>query len=111
MPSGPPLNVKAITMSSTSILVKWTPPNELDQNGVITRYIVKYSSLGHEASINTTDNNTQTLVTGLEKYTTYYFTVQAVNVIGVGPPSVGDANNTTFEDCKFVTTLLVTLHW
>lgn len=99
-PSGPPLNVKALTKSSTSILVKWNPPNELDRNGVITHYVVNYSSLGSEASINTTNNATEILVTGLKKYTTYYFTVLAVNKIGVGPPSVDDAKNTTSEDCK-----------
>jgi len=97
-PSGPPLNVRAITMSSTSIFVKWSPPNELDRNGVITHYIVKYSSLGTESSINTTDNATQILVKSLTKYTNYSFTVWAVNKIGVGPPSVEDVRNTTSED-------------
>ena len=102
-PSGPPLNVQALTQSSTSILVKWSPPNELDRNGVITRYVVKYSSLSTEAFANTTDNATEILVTHLKKYATFSFTVRAVNEIGVGPPSVDDAKNTTFEDCKFVT--------
>ncbi len=99
-PSGAPLNVKAFTKSSTSILVQWNPPNELDRNGVITHYIVQYSSLGTQASINTTDNTTEILVTRLKKYTTYYFTVRAVNKIGVGPRSKDDAQNTTSEDCK-----------
>lgn len=102
-PSGPPLNVQALTNSSTSILVKWDPPNELDRNGVITHYMVNYSSLSGEASINTTDNSTEILVTHLRKYTSYYFTVRAVNKIGVGPPSGGDVKNTTFEDGKFAT--------
>ncbi|KAL9967588.1 hypothetical protein ACROYT_G025850 [Oculina patagonica] len=97
-PSGAPLNVKAFTKSSTSILVQWNPPNELDRNGVITHYIVQYSSLGTQASINTTDNTTEILVTRLKKYTTYYFTVRAVNKIGVGPRSKDDAQNTTSED-------------
>ena len=100
-PSGSPRNVKALAMSSTSILVKWNPPNELDRNGVITKYIVKYYSLGIEGLVNTTDNTTQKLVTHLRKYTEYYFTVQAVNEIGAGPPSVDDAKNRTLEDCKF----------
>ena len=103
-PSGPPLNVKALTRSSTSILVKWSPPSKLDRNGIITHYIVKYSSLNSESSINTTDNATQILVTGLRKYTNYSFTLRAVNEIGVGPPSVEDARNTTSEDGKCVTT-------
>ena len=88
-------------MSSTSILVKWNPPNELDRNGVITKYILNYDSLGNEALVNITDNTTQKLVTHLRKYTEYHFTVQAVNEIGAGPPSIDDAKNRTLEDCKF----------
>ena len=99
-PSGPPLDVLALTKSSTSILVKWNPPSELDRNGVITHYIVTYNeSLGSETSITTSDNRTQKLVSSLRKYSPYYFTVQAVNNIGVGPPSVA-VINTTAEDSK-----------
>lgn len=65
---------------------------------------MKYSSRNSESSINTTDNATQILVAGLRKYTNYSFTLRAVNEIGVGPPSVEDARNTTFEDGKCVAT-------
>ena len=94
-------------MSSTSILVEWSPPNELDRNGIITHYIVKYSFLDGESSINTTDNATHILLTNLRKYTNYSFTIRAVNNVGVGPPSVDDARNTTFEDGMFVATFTV----
>jgi len=106
-PSGPPLNVRALTMSSTSIFVEWNPPSELDRNGIITHYIVNYSSPDSESSINTTDNATQILVTNLTKYTNYSFTVWAVNKIGVGPPSVDDVRNTTSEDGKCAATFTV----
>ena len=90
----------ALTKSSTSILVKWNPPRELDRNGVITHYIVTYNeSLGGETNITTFDNRTRKLVSGLREYSPYYFTVQAVNNIGVGPPSVA-VSNTTGEDSK-----------
>ena len=92
-----------LTQSSTSILVKWNPPLELDRNGIITHYVVKYNaSLGQVANITTPDNRTQANVTQLGKYTPYYFTVQAVNEIGLGPPSAAVVN-TTFEDCKLFT--------
>ena len=112
-PSGPPLNVKALTRSSTSILVEWSPPSKLDRNGIITHYIVKYSSLNSESSINTTDNATQILVTNLRKFTNYSFTVRAVNNIGIGPPSGDDARNITSEDGKCVLTFTVIsrAHW
>lgn len=101
-PSGPPLNVAVFAESSTSLLVKWNPPTELERNGVITYYIIRYASLGEESSINTTDNTTQKLIPHLRKFTKYYVTVQAVNDIGAGPPSVNDTMNTTLEDCKCV---------
>ena len=101
-PSGPPLNVAVFAESSTSLLVKWNPPTELERNGVITYYIIRYTSLGEESSINTTDNTTQKLIPHLRKFTEYYVTVQAVNDIGAGPPSVNDTKNTTLEDCKCV---------
>lgn len=82
--------------------MKWSPPHDLDRNGIITHYIVKYVSRGTETNISTPDNSTQILVRPLTKYASYNFTVQAVNKIGVGPPSVAVAN-TTFEDCKFTT--------
>ena len=100
-PSGPPLDVVALTNSSTSILVKWNPPSELDRNGVITHYIVTYNvSLGSETNITTSENSTQKLVSNLRKYSPYNFTVRAVNNIGVGPPSVA-VINTTAEDSKY----------
>ena len=68
---------------------------------------MKYSSLNSESAINTTDNATQILVTSLRKYTNYSFTVRAVNEIGVGPPSVNNARNTTSEDGKCVATFKV----
>ncbi|XP_068670555.1 receptor-type tyrosine-protein phosphatase F-like [Montipora foliosa] len=97
-PSGPPRSIRAIPKSSTSILVKWVPPPELDRNGIITHYIVKYNvSSGKEANVTTRDNDTEALVTQLGKYTSYSFTVQAVNEIGVGPPSQAIFTR-TFED-------------
>ena len=64
---------------------------------------MKYNvSLGKEANITTSDNSTQYIVQQLRKYSPYYFTVQAVNKIGVGPPSVAVVNVTS-EDGKFAT--------
>ena len=96
----------ALTQSSTSILVKWNQPLELDRNGIITHYIVKFNvSWGQVANITTPDNRTQAEVTQLGKYATYYFTVQAENMIGVGPPSAAVVN-TTFEDGKLLTVVV-----
>lgn len=101
-PSGPPQNVAALTESSESILVSWKPPKLSDINGLISQYRVSYNaSAGREVHLNRTGNITSLLVTQLRKYTSYYFTVKAVNVIGAGPAS-DPVFNTTFEDGKFV---------
>ena len=39
-PSGTPNTIQITTLSSTSIEVRWLPPDLLDQNGVITGYTV-----------------------------------------------------------------------
>ena len=44
-PSGEPTNVTIQVLSSTSILLKWEPPQFSQQNGVISGYTVLITSL------------------------------------------------------------------
>ena len=39
-PSGTPNAIKVHILSSTSIEVRWLPPDFLDQNGIITSYMI-----------------------------------------------------------------------
>ena len=39
-PSGPPLNVRAISISDSVIKIIWEPPSFLDRNGVIISYSI-----------------------------------------------------------------------
>ena len=99
-PTGPPQDILAWTLSSTSILVKWSPPLPSEQNGVILNYTVSYiSPSSHLKSLNTADNSTSIEVKNLAIFTKYGFTVKAWNVVGPGPESE-PVYNTTFEDSK-----------
>jgi len=88
-PSGPPQNVRAITKTSSSIILYWLPLSVDQQNGEIRRYNIKIRGddpFWH-TTINTKNNLTTLLITGLQAYTNYKFEVQAVNDEGVGPYS------------------------
>ena len=41
VPSGSPVNVTVRAVSSTSLLVSWQPPEQLEQNGIITGFKVQ----------------------------------------------------------------------
>lgn len=108
-PSGPPQNVQAWTLSSTSIQVTWGPPLLEEQNGVILRYDVDYRTRsGQPNKLATADNQTTIQVKNLTSFTRYWFAVRAVNVIGVGPESE-EVSNTTSEDSKLKKPILYEL--
>lgn len=97
-PTGPPQNIHALTRSSTCILVKWSPPLPSEQNGLILRYTVTYTSQsGQTKTLDTADNSTSIEVKNLTIFTKYSFSVKALNVIGAGPGSE-PVYNKTFED-------------
>jgi len=81
--------VRAITKTSSSIILYWLPLSVDQQNGEIRRYNIKIRGddpFWH-TTINTKNNLTTLLITGLQAYTNYKFEVQAVNDEGVGPYS------------------------
>ena len=49
-PSGTPNDIQIRILSSTSIYVRWMPPDFLDQNGVITGYIVILGNIDSNSS-------------------------------------------------------------
>ncbi|XP_077518347.1 cell adhesion molecule Dscam1-like isoform X2 [Amblyomma americanum] len=91
-PEGPPLNVQATALSSTSLKVTWKPPRKDLQNGLLKGYYVGYKKHG------TTDTYTyktvdmtgsikeEVLLTSLHRSTKYAVLVQAFNDKGTGPP-------------------------
>ena len=76
-PSGPPLNVKVTTQSSSSLFISWKAPEVERQNGVITNFTVcfshrkngicfkEYVTKSYELSINNLSFSTKYIVSDL----------------------------------------------
>lgn len=81
-----PLQVQA-TSALRSAQVIWFPP--LDEGGKpVTSYLVTASPGGATAQVSEPQLTTQATVFGLEDATTYTFTVQAQNSVGLSPASL-----------------------
>eukprot|EP00063_Salmo_salar_P066766 XP_014041601.1 PREDICTED: protein sidekick-1-like [Salmo salar] len=91
VPSGSPVNVSAEAVSSTRILVTWSPVPEMQRNGPILGYKVLYAvkdcvdppsvwSVPGERSVSV-------LLGELLKYTVYQIQLVAFTQLGDGPPS------------------------
>lgn len=106
-PNAPPINLSARPLSSTEILITWSPPLYEFRNGEIQGYNVGYKIASlQSASYNFTsisgdgeDGTGEITLSGLLKYTRYSIVVQAFNQIGVGPLSE-PVSTQTMEDGK-----------
>ncbi len=101
-PTGSPGVPSASVILSTNITLTWTEIDCLDINGVIIHYIIQYGEGAHRNKyINTQSNATTHLITGLEPFTQYTFTVAGVNSVNTGPFSQATAIVRTSEDSKY----------
>ncbi|XP_042563353.1 phosphatidylinositol phosphatase PTPRQ [Clupea harengus] len=82
VPSSPPLPAGSRNLSSSSILVHWSPPAE--PNGEILEYVAVLQSTGGVYNSTYTPHTHLTL-TQLTPYTPYNLSVAAVNRKGMGP--------------------------
>ena len=75
-----------MAINSTSVHLKWIPPDEDQHNGDIRHYNIRIVELhtGREFQLNSINNTT--IYTGLHPAYSYYFTVVAVTV-EIGPYS------------------------
>ncbi|KAK8779577.1 hypothetical protein V5799_019082 [Amblyomma americanum] len=91
-PEGPPVNVQATPVSSTSLKVTWQPPKKEHQNGLLKGYYVGYKKHGTTdtyiyKTVDTTGSvKEEALLTSLQRSTKYAVLVQAFNEKGTGPP-------------------------
>ncbi|NXF90943.1 PTPRD phosphatase, partial [Eubucco bourcierii] len=92
-PSAPPQDISCTSPSSTSILVSWKPPPVEKQNGIITKYSIKYIGIDGEdvkphEILGISSDSTQYLLEQLEKWTEYRISVTAHTDVGPGPESL-----------------------
>ncbi|XP_044015450.1 protein sidekick isoform X2 [Aphidius gifuensis] len=131
VPTGEPQNVNATSLSSTEVLLKWTPPNINMQNGDLLGYKIFYIVI-NSPQLSSTNNNKkqeeeievvpasslQHNLVFLDKYTEYKIQVLAFNPAGDGPRSKpinvktkqdlpGIPGNLTFTDIT-MTSMIVT---
>ncbi len=70
------------------IQITWTAVPEMDQNGIITRYDVFYTSTFDFVDDSVVINNGATFsinITGLEEFVVYNVSVRAYTSVGSGP--------------------------
>ncbi|XP_077460380.1 sidekick cell adhesion molecule 1b [Stigmatopora argus] len=91
VPSGSPVNVTADAVSSSKILLTWSPVPQTKQNGAILGYKVLYSETDSDNPSSIVlvegDRNTSLLLGELRKYTLYTLQLLAYTRMGDGPPS------------------------
>ncbi|XP_069701681.1 cell adhesion molecule Dscam2 isoform X1 [Periplaneta americana] len=108
-PAGPPLNVAVRPVSSTELLVTWSPPLAELRHGDIQGYNVGYREISaNSQTYNFTsvggdgeEGGGELLLGGLGKFTRYAVVVQAFNQVGPGPLSE-QATAQTMEDVPSV---------
>ena len=84
-PSGPPLNVKVTTQSSSFILISWKTPEVERQNGVVTNFTVCLSH--HKDGVCFKEYVTKSyelLINNLSASTKYFVRVLATTRAGSG---------------------------
>ena len=104
VPSAAPYNIMATEVTTRTLTLTWTAPDESQWNGIISHYVIDV--LQH-AVYNTSSDSTRYTVTGLKPYTTYEITV-AVFTIAAGPSN--HIIVTTEEDSEYDSTLLILMH-
>uniref|UniRef100_A0A4W6FX34 Sidekick cell adhesion molecule 1 n=1 Tax=Lates calcarifer TaxID=8187 RepID=A0A4W6FX34_LATCA len=91
VPSGSPMNVTAEAVSSTRILLTWSPLPQAQKNGVILGYKVLYSEKDSEGppsvQVAEGEGTVSLLLGALQKYTVYSLQVLAYTRMGDGPLS------------------------
>jgi netrin-G3 ligand len=89
-PDRSPVDFRGHSGSSTSVSLYWSHPDPFYTNGIITQYRIRYAAnlfapLNQWTYMTTTNNDTNIIIDGLQKFYTYYFVIAAGTVIGFGP--------------------------
>ena len=87
VPSGAPQSLEAMFVQPNEVSLSWREVACVQQNGLITGYVVRYYAT-HDASSDVQQKSvvtTSDIIDGLTPNTEYGFQVAAVNVNGTGP--------------------------
>ena len=90
-PSGAPVLLVPVIISTTTISLSWREVNCTERKGVITGYSVQYSIVGgmeFPISVIVGADVTSTDISGLTQFMIYAISVAAINNNGIGPYSI-----------------------
>ena len=96
-PSSPPLDVLVTDITSTSLLLTWSPPATEDHNGVLEEYTILITSVTDYLDLYSEEN--YILIKDLHPHTMYHIMVASTTLEGVGPYSEVQTAQTE-EDSK-----------
>ena len=83
-PTGPPLNPYGVTLSTTLISLRWSPPEPIHINGIIDHYVVMVLEVYSNQTFVLVTKDTSIHVGPLHPYYLYECTVAAYTV-DLGP--------------------------
>lgn len=87
-PSGSPMNIVTLSLTSTSVQLSWNPPPADQQNGIITDYYINMTEIETGVTVQLMVTGATTLlVNALHPYYVYSFFISAATVVGQGPYS------------------------
>ena len=90
VPTGSPMDVEIISITSTSVSIAWSSPSPDKQNGAIFAYSVLIAGVKDNLKwiVNSTDPYTSNVILShLEPFLAYNLSVSAININGSGPYS------------------------
>ncbi|XP_016357729.1 receptor-type tyrosine-protein phosphatase F isoform X5 [Sinocyclocheilus anshuiensis] len=103
VPSGFPLNLRVVGLTTSTTSLAWDPPALSERNGQITQYLVMYRDINNIHNGTNRTSDTQMTIQGLRPDTTYDIRVQAFTSKGGGPISPSIQSRTMSTSPAFAT--------
>ena len=88
VPSAPAQAVNVTIVSFEEVTIEWQAPNQADQNGIITGYLVNITLVSTGMSFTRSSTSTSLTLNGLQPFTSYTCHVAAQTQVGPGPFSM-----------------------
>ena len=79
-PTGPPQNVSGLALSSSSLILSWSPPPLAERNGIIVEYRINITEVDTGNVLSLVTYSTFVIVEFLHPFYTYASIVSAVTV-------------------------------
>ncbi|XP_028832631.1 receptor-type tyrosine-protein phosphatase F-like isoform X4 [Denticeps clupeoides] len=103
VPSGFPLNLQVVGLTTSTTQLSWEPPALGERNGKIVQYQVVYKDINSQQNATNRTSDTHLTIQGLQPDTTYDIRVQAFTSKGGGPLSPSIQSRTMSTQPTFAT--------